>query len=173
MENKIVVRLVERASELIWHRLPDVTSFEHTCYINIGKELLRKEVTSVAAMANHYINRAAARHLKKSKYEPTKALSDLVIADEHEGTNSEYEVEDVLVDVEGDMINREHQKKVIDLLVQDDHLKRMILNAWTNGFTNASELSGILVDTFGEKSREGYRKSIQRFKNECLAGLPA
>lgn len=171
MENKIVVRLVEKASSKIWHRLPDVTSFEHTCYINIGKELLKKEVTSIGAMATYYIHRASARHLKKSKYEPPNLFSDLAVT--NEDGDSEYEAIDVLADVEGDFIFKENQKKVIDLLAQDDHLKRMILNAWKNGFTNASELSGILANTIGEKSREGYRKSIQRFKIDCLAELSA
>lgn len=167
MEHAVVIKMVERKSRLIWHRLPDVTSFEHTCYINIGKEMLKKEVTSIGAMANHYINRAAARHLKRSKYESPKTFSDLAIT--NDDGDLEYEPIDDLANIEEDMLYEENQKKVIDLLAQGDHLKRIILNAWKNGFTNTSELSGILADTFGEKSREGYRKSIQRFKTECLA----
>lgn len=167
MKNKVVVRLVERASETIWYRLPDVTSFEHTCYINIGKELMRKEVTSVAAMATHYINRAAARHLNRSKYEPPKSFGELEENNDRGEKDSMYEVEDVLVNVEEDFVYSEHKKKVTDLLVQDDYLKRLILNAWQNGFTNTSELSSILVDTYGEKSFAAYRKCIQRFKIEC------
>lgn len=173
MENKVVVSLVERASDSIWHRLPDVTSFEHTCYVNIGKELLRKEVTSVAAMATHYIKRATARHLKRSKYDPPRFFSDLAIAKGQDEEDAEYEVEDALASVEEGFILAETQEKVINLLAQDDYLNRVILNAWASGYTNATELSGILADTIGGKTPGAFRKSIQRFRKECCAVRPA
>ncbi|MGN7387769.1 hypothetical protein [Sporosarcina sp. SAFN-015] len=172
MQNKTVVSLVEKASAEIWYKLPDATSFEHTCYVSIGKEIVEKEIKSVAAIARYCINRAAARHLKRSKYEAPTSFRDLAISKGNDEESAEYEAEDVLANVENALVMKETQKETISLLAQGDRRRNLVLNAWANGFTDSREISSILADTLGGKS-ESHRKFITRFKTECRAVLTA
>ena len=41
MAYREVIEEVQRVSDQIWHKVPDVTSFEHTAYVACGKELSR------------------------------------------------------------------------------------------------------------------------------------
>lgn len=170
MEHKKVVSLVEKASRRIECKLHDVTSFEYTCYTNIGDALLtQKEIRSVEALARHIINKAIARHLRKSKYKAPIYLESLSRSDE-DGNETHYEIVDVSADVEQDVIDRVLNTEKITLLAQGDMRNMTILNAWINGMTNDRELSFVLADEFGGKS-SGQRRYIQRFKNRCREQL--
>src|SRR5699024_2615715 len=163
MKHKEVVELVQEASDRIWHSLPDVTSFEHTCFTNIGRELLKGEVKSVRAMAIHYIRRAEARHLKITKYERPDFFSEVGTTGKEEGEEVlDFEHEDVLADVEKEVM----VKEMTALLAQDDHRKKMILGSWSDGNDNNSTISNLLAQTLGGKS-ESHRKYIQRFRKDC------
>lgn len=101
---------------------------------------------------------------KLYKREEVVYFSDMALDDE-EGNKEEFEPEDVLANIEGMLELEEKQKEMVTLLAQNDHRRKLILTAWTKGFTNNLELSGILADTLGGKS-ESHRKFIQRFENE-------
>ena len=165
MSHKEVVDLVQRASDKIWHSLPDVTSFEHTCYTNIGRELLKGEVKSLNSMAKYYISRAMARHLKRTKYVRPDTFSEIAneINDEEEMT---FEPTDVLANVEDEVLTKE----MTALLAQDDQRKLVILGSWTIGNDNNTEISRLLAQSVGGKI-ESHRKFIQRFRNECREKL--
>lgn len=160
MQHKSVVKLVEQTSNTIWQRLPDVTSFEHTCFVNIGKELAKGNVKSVTAMARMYINRAAARHLKRTKFERYRSVEEMTDDD----TAGNFEPTDVLANVESVL----EIKEAIALLAKGDRKRDLILTAWLNGSTNDSELSNTLASVFGGQARS-HRIFIQRFRIECQA----
>jgi hypothetical protein len=168
MKSKAVVELVESASRSIWHRIPDVTSFEHTCYVNIGKQLAKGDIKSVTAMARYYINRAVARHIKRSKFERFKSVEELSTKTDDEVDLKVFEPVDVLANVESVL----EIKETITLLAKGDRKREMILTAWSNGSTNDSELSDTLASVFGGQARS-HRIFIQRFRIECQANYYA
>lgn len=162
MEVDAIVSLVEQASHSIWHRIPDVTSFEHTCYVNIGKELAKGNVKTIEAMARYYISRAIARHIKKTRYVRLKSVEEIVSeTDRHEDAMG-FEPRDVLANVESGL----EIKEAITLLAKGDRKREMILTEWANGSTNDSELSDTLASVFGGQARS-HCKFIQRFRIEC------
>jgi len=162
MEVEAIVTLVEQASLSLWHRIPDVTSFEHTCYVNIGKELAKGNVKSIVAMSKYYISRAIARHIKRSKYERCKSVEELTSKTENHEEMNVFEPADVLANVESVV----ELKEAITLLAKGDRRRKMILNSWANGSTNDSELSDTLASVFGGQARS-HRIFIQRFRIEC------
>ena len=164
MKHSEVVKLVQQATERIWHSVPDVTSFEHTCYTNIGRELVKGETRSIKALSRYYIKRAEARHLKLTKYEKPTYFSELAdrINDDESIEKINYEPEDVLADVESEVI----AKEMTALLAQDDHRKKVILGNWINGNDNTSDIARLLAQTIGGNV-EAHRKYIRRFQLEC------
>lgn len=164
---KDVVQLVEQSSTRMAQKVKDVTSFEHTCYVNIGKEMARRKVVSVKAMSLHYIKRAEARHIKKGKHIPNSFMDDLKTRNK-EGQTVEYEPVDVLANVESAL----ETKETITLLAKDDRRRKMILTEWMYGNTDETNISRILADTLGGNARS-HCKFVQRFKIECRSALNA
>lgn len=164
-----VIKLVGRASERIWHKVNDVTSFEHSCYRDIGIAIASGDVKSIGGIATRIISRKEAWHVKHRGKEPDHSLESLARLDD-EGHVEPFEVKDVLADVERKVLREVIYKENVALLAKDDVRKRAILKAWTIGYLNASELSGVLANTFGGKA-ESHRKSIQRFEIECKKRL--
>lgn len=162
-----VIEAVEEVSSRIWYKIPNITSFEHTCYVNIGKEIDKGIVENVESLARYIIKRAAARHVNRSIYEAPKLFSELEIElkRSNEDSDVEFEPEDVLANVENQVL----QKEMIALLAQDDRSKK-VLEAWSKGNTNASEISRFLAETLGGKT-ETHRKFIQRFENKLRRDL--
>ena len=168
MKHKEVVKLVQQASERIWHSLPDVTSFEHTCYTNIGRELIKGEARSVEALARYYIKRAEARHLKLIKYEKPTYFSEIedVINSDDNIEEINYEPEDVLADVESEII----AKEMTALLAQDDQRNKLIVRSWLDGNTNTASISRLLAQSLGGNAKS-HRVYIHRFKQSCQEEL--
>lgn len=160
-----VVKLVTRASERIWYKLNDVTSFEHTCYRNIGKALAEEEIKSVGGIAARIVARAEAWHTKNRSIEEIKSIESLAGLDD-EGVEEPFEARDVLVDVERKVIGDSRHKEIVALLAKDDDRRKSILKAWSIGYNNESELSHVLADIFGGKAST-HRIYIQRFQTEC------
>src|SRR5699024_4869903 len=157
-----VVEVVESVGESIWHKVPDVTSFEHTCYVTIGKELTERVVESVEGLASHVANRAAARHVNRSRYEQPSLFSELESEVREESEEMVFEPEDVLADVESEVI----QKEMTALMAQGDQRKMMILDYWTIGNRNNAHISRSLARTIGGNA-EAHRKAIDRFRKDC------
>lgn len=168
MRHTEVIEVVERAASQIWHKVPDVTSFEHTCYVEIGKGILRNEVKSIEGLANYITNRSAARHVNKTKYEPPITFSEMESEDREDVEEIEFEPEDVLANVEGEVIKRE----TADLLAQGDCRKEKIIEFWAIGNTNSAHISRTLARSFGG-NEETHRKYIQRFRRSCREQLSA
>ena len=168
VEIREVVRLVESASSAIAHKVKDVTSFEHTCYVSIGKEMARRKVTSIKAMAIHYIKRAEARHVKRSMFRHGDYLEDLGMTDS-DGQLIMYEPRDDLAIVDTATLEI---KETINLLAKADRRKQVILSEWANGNTNDSDISNTLARILGGQARSHCRY-IQRFRIECRAALSA
>lgn len=168
IENREVVRLVESASAIMARKVKDATSFEHTCYVSIGKEMARRKVTSVKAMAIHYIKRAEARHVKRSLFRPGEYIEDLGMTDGN-GQLIMYEPRDDLAIVDTAALEI---KETINLLAKADRRKQVILSEWTNGNTNDSNISNTLARILGGQARSHCRY-IQRFRIECQTALAA
>ena len=166
-----VIKLVNEASERIWHKVSDVTSFEHTCYRNIGIALVKEKVKSVGGIATRIITRAEAWHVKNRGCEQIQSLESLAGLDD-EGKDKPFEIIDVLADVERYVIGDIRHKEIASFLAEGDDLKAEILNAWTDGYTNDTELSRVLANSFDMKST-GIRREIQRFKTACKKRLLA
>lgn len=167
MKHKQIVGLVESASKSIGYKLRDATSFEHTCFVNIGKELLSgNEVKSITSLASYYINRAAARHVKKSNYQLPTFINDLNFEND-DGELKTFDLEDVNAVVEDNVLANASLQKTTALLAKDDRRKEFVLNAWLVGFTNDSELSFVLADEFKDVQASGHRSFIKRFRNDC------
>ena len=164
MKHQEVLDVVEMVAETIWHKIPDITSFEHTCYVNIGKEMAKKEVRSIRGLATHVANRSAAKHINATKYHTPTPFSDIEseINGEEDTDEMEFEPEDVLANVESDVI----AKEMTALLAQDDHRFKMILGYWVDGNTNNAYISRSLARTFGGNA-ESHRRSISRFRESC------
>lgn len=160
-----VIKLVTSASERIWYKVPDVTSFEMTCYRNIGKALMETEVKSIGGIATRIISRAIAWHIKHRGSEIIPSIESLAAVDD-EGSEGPYEIIDELAVVDREMLREETYNENVALLAKDDVRKKIVLKAWISGFNNATELSGVLANTFGGKA-ESHRKFIQRFQREC------
>jgi len=166
-----VVNLVNEASERVWHKVTDATSFEHTCYRNIGEAIRNNPVKSIGGLATYIIRRAEAWHVKHRGREPVESIESLAGLDD-DGNLLVYEIEDVLANVERRVIGSIRHKEIVTLLAEGDDLKGEILNAWTNGYTNDTELSRVLANSFGKNS-SGIRRDIQRFKKACKKRLSA
>jgi len=167
MKYREIVELVAKASERIWHKLPDVTSFEHTCYRNIGEELLKGGVKSVRKMAKYYIRRAEARHIKETQYQHHESLEALARYDDY--SNEGFEPVDVLADVEGEALANMSAKEKVTLLAQDDNRQKKILKAWLKGDSD-TEISRSLARSLGG-NESGHRSYIKRFKKTCQQRL--
>ena len=162
-----VVKVVEAIADQIWHKIPDVTSFEHTAYVSCGKELRKNGGSNPRRVAMHYANRAAKRHISKTKYSPPKTFADIGYEDD-DGNDVDFEPVDVLANVESEVIAR----KTTTLLAQGDRRKGLILSEWTNGNNADLDISYVLANVLGGNS-ESHRKYIQRFRISCQKALSA
>src|SRR5690606_9479296 len=114
-----VIKLVSRASERMWHKVKDVTSFEYTCYRNIGKALATQDVRSVGGIASRIIAREEAWHVKNRGYEQVYSIESLAGLDE-DGEDKPFEIEDVLADVESQVVGEIRQKEIATYLAEGD-----------------------------------------------------
>ncbi|MBS4195377.1 hypothetical protein [Lederbergia citri] len=166
-----VIRLVSEASDRLWFKVNDVTSFEHTCYRNIGLALVNEKVRSVAGIATRIISRAEAWHVKNRGKEAIMSLESLAGYDD-EGSLLVYEIVDAMANTERQVVSEIRQKEIATFLAEGDDFKVAILNAWADGYENESELSRVLANSFGGKSSY-IRRQIQRFRKECKKRLIA
>lgn len=170
MEYPEVVKLVSEASDRIWHKLNDVTSFEYTCYRNIGIALSKMKVKSVGGVASRVIARAEAWYMKYRKREEITSLEALAGLDE-EGNESPIDIVDVLADVENEVVDKDFINKKVALLAEDDSRRLAILKAWAYDEISDVKLAKVLAGTFTKTAETGHRRFIQRFRTECQRRL--
>src|SRR5690606_14867831 len=164
-----VLKLVQAASEKVWYKINDITSFEHTCYRNIGKALMTQKIKSVGGIANRIIEREIAWYAKNRGREIPNSIDSMARIDE-QGNEQELEIVDVFANVEKEVLGKIRHKEIVELLAKNDDRRRFVLGAWTNGYDDDVELSNVLADVFGGKST-GQRRFIQRFEKECKERL--
>ncbi|MEC2215087.1 hypothetical protein [Bacillus velezensis] len=162
--NSGAIPYVVREAEKLAHLIPDSTSFEQECYQAIGRALenLADNGREKKALIQRIIRETRHRFMKsrRSRNEVT------IEAINEEGTV--WEPEDTLASVEGEVLLKEK----VALLAQDDERKKLILDTWTRGCTNDTEISTLLAQRFGGNA-PSHRKFIQRFRSNCQRELTA
>ncbi len=157
-----VVGVVSRVADEIWYKVPNVTSFEHSCYVAIGKAIEKGSVESMEGLAVYIAKRTAGRHVNRTKYIAPESFSELESEVREDSEEMEFDMIDVLADVELEAILNE----TTDLLAQGDRLKEEIVGLWVLGNENDASISRSLARTFGGKA-ESHRKRITRFRQDC------
>lgn len=164
-EIKWLLDLIYWESDKLIGKITDTTRFEERCIRDLGNYLALDDNNK----NNH-------RHLKLLVYRKVREAEEVfkkensivmssMIEHDEEGKEKEFEPEDVLADVEGEVI----AKEMAVLLAQDDRRKK-IIEAWKVGNTNRSSISRTLARTLGGNV-ESHRKFIQRFEKECREKL--
>ncbi|MCR9040804.1 hypothetical protein QRX25_14925 [Bacillus sp. L381] len=155
---------VTKESERIAHLIPDFTAFEQECYQAIGRMLenLADNGREKKALIQRIIRETRHRFLKSRRSRDEVAIESF----NEEGTV--WEPTDTLASVEDAVLIKEK----VDLLAQDDPRKKLILDTWTRGCTNDTEVSTLLAQRFGGNARSHCR-FIQRFRTNCQRELTA
>ncbi len=156
---------VQRESQRIAHLVPDQTSFEQRCLNSIGYWLERYEGNgrSKKALIQRIIVRERNKYLKASRKEAALSIEGM-----RDDGNVSWEPHDSLATIDDGLMAKEK----IALLAQNDLRKKVILECWTDGFTNTTEISALLAQRFGGNS-ETHRKFIRRFQLHCQRELTA
>ena len=171
MEYPEVVKLVSEASDRVWHKLNDVTSFEYTCYRNIGIALIKmRDIKSVGGIATRIVDRAEAWYMKHRKRDEITSIEALAGVDE-EGNEAPIDIVDVLADVENEVVDKDFINKKVALLAEDDSRRLAILKAWAYDEISDVKLAKVLAGTFTKTAETGHRRFIQRFRTECQKRL--
>ncbi|AZV88340.1 hypothetical protein BUN12_0076 [Bacillus amyloliquefaciens] len=155
---------VTKEAERIAHLIPDFTSFEQECYQAIGRTLenLAENGREKKALIQRIIRETRHRFVKNRRSRDEIAIEAI----NEEGTV--WEPEDTLASVEDAVLLKEK----VALLAQDDERKKLILDTWTRGCTNDTEVSTLLAQRFGGNA-PSHRKFIQRFRSNCQRELTA
>lgn len=171
MKHPRIVSMVERKSAELVNQMLDVTCFEYECYVDIGRNLLAKdEHKSVENLAIYHIRRKAAKYLRRSNYKNPDSFEELAFQND-EGSEVDFEIEDILANVERLLEEREEEKEMTALLAKGDRRKKLVITAWMNGQTNDLELSDTLASVLGGQA-ESHRKFIQRYRNGIKKTMP-
>lgn len=176
MERQVVVYEIPWIIEMIHRKVSEVShliirtdKLEQQIVKKVGGYLLSQKGSS---SHRKYIMKLIMREisLAKERYaiQHSDFFSDVSYTDE-EGQSLDFEPEDVLANVE---VTRLVTEETITLLAQGDRRDHFILNAWTQGYFDDTELSRILADVFPGRAT-GHRSRIKRFRNECRAKLTA
>lgn len=164
-ESSWVIDRIYEVSDSIRERLTDQTLFEERCITRVGS-YLKGDPTRI----NHkrYIERligeVASSVMERNRNEHAELFSTLTAeqGDQEDGDEIEFEPEDVLANVESEVI----QKETIELLAENDRRKKKILESWSLGNANGSQISRSLARSLGG-DETAHRRYIQRFRNAC------
>lgn len=161
--------LLTSMSERVWFKVKNNAHLECRCLLKLKRALHNFDPDKGEArslITNVIVNeRSEYVKGKRGKHRETYSFEELSKTDD-KGNKTEFDVKDVLANVEDDVIETISADEKTALLAKGDQKKLAVLNAWKQGFYNDSELSGMLAHSFGGK-KESYRKFIQRFRVEC------
>ncbi len=161
-----VIRRIYEVSDRLRTSLVDQTLFEERCIDRVGEYLNKdKDNKHHRRYIERMIKEVASSVSTRNRNEYAELFISLSIGNEEEDEEIEFEPEDVLTDVESEIMKQE----TIALLTQDDRSKK-VLEAWSIGNTNNTEISRMLTHTLGGKT-ESHRKFIQRFEKDCREKL--
>ena len=162
-----LIQRVYRESDKLLTKISDTARFEERCIEALGDYLsLKKENRKHKKHLLVIISRKVGEALNSFRKEESVTFSDVSPEPDEDGDEMEFEPEDVLANVEGEVVTKE----MTALLAQDDHRKKVILGNWVEGNTNYADISRSLARSFGG-NRESHRKYIQRFRKECHEAL--
>lgn len=163
-----IIQELQRAVDKVSHRVTNTERIERRALTRIGSYLLTGEDTHLNRKhITRLIYQETASALKYSRKEQTVHFADISYEDDY-GEIIEFDPVDVLANVESEFFTKE----TVALLAKNDGRRKMILNAWANGFTNDRALSETLAGFFGGQAR-GHCSYIQRFRIECRGVLSA
>jgi hypothetical protein len=161
--------LLTSISEKVWYKIKNNADFECRCLIKLKRALLNFDpikgrarsliINVITKERSEYINGRRGRYVETYNFDLLGKVDD-------EGKVTEFDVVDVLANIEDDVVDNLCISEKIALLAQGDPVKLAILNAWKDGIDNDLELSRMLAHSF-KGNQESYRKTIQRFRNKC------
>src|SRR5690554_3047613 len=165
-KNEWILNAVYETSDRIRGKVTDQTLFEERAIKRVGEYLLQnKENRRNKRYIIRIINEVAKSVVERNKNEQSTLLTELIYTNE-DGEEVEFEPVDVLADVESEVL----KKETIDLLAKGDRRKKLIVECWSNGNDNASQISRVLAHSFGGNT-ESHRKFVQRFQKLCREEL--
>ena len=161
-ENDWIIRRIYEVADGLRTVIVDQTKFEERCINRVARYLNGDESrTSHRNYIERLIQQEATDYRRRGKKEDAELFTTLATSGD-DGELIEYEPEDVLADVEGEVISKE----MAALLAQGDRRKELIVGSWTIGNDNNSEISRLLAQSIGGNP-ESHRKFIQRFRADC------
>lgn len=158
---KWILEVVEEAVGQAAYNVLNTDSLENAIYGRITR-YVKEDVSKL----NHrgtiirFIFETASDYKKRYKVEQSIVFSALAIKGENEEL-IEFEPVDETANSIEDLIVKE-----ITSILPIDPKRTHIINAWTEGETNNTNIARELVDTFGGNV-EAHRKFIARFRDEC------
>jgi len=164
--------IIEKHSEQIWYKIDNQAEFECRCIRQIEKALHNFDTKrgKLKTLIVGVILKEKADYLARRTRKLVPITLDKPIYIDKDGDEVEFEVEDVLANVEDGIIERESVNEKVALLAKGDSRRMAILNAWADGEFNDLELSRVLAHSFGGQENT-HRKFIQRFRIECQERL--
>lgn len=164
--------VIEKHSEQIWHKVESQTEFECRCLRQIEKALANFDTKrgKLRTLIVGVILKEKADFLSRRKRKLDIETLDKPLYIDKDGSEVEFEVEDVLANVEAEVIERETVNEKAALLAKGDSRRLAILTAWSNGEFNDLELARALACSFGGKI-DTHRTFIKRFRIECQERL--
>ena len=161
-ENDWIIRKVYEVSDGLRSLVADQTKFEERCINKVAEYLSGdKERINHRRYIERLIYREASSYKDRGKKEDAELFTTLATFGD-DGELIEFDPEDVLADVEGEVLTKE----TVALLAQDDRRKELIVGSWKLGIDNNSEISRLLAQSIGGNP-ESHRKFIQRFRADC------
>ena len=161
-ESNWILEMIYKESDRLRNKITDTTIFEDRVVKDVGQYLLKdKEHIKNKRHIVHLIKRKVWEAENKFKKEHYTVFTSLENEHDEDGM-IEYDPEDVLADIESTVI----KKETIELLAENDRRKKKVLESWSLGNTNVSQISRSLARSLGGNEAAHY-KFIQRFQSTC------
>src|SRR5690625_3213559 len=128
-ENDWIIQRSYEVADGLTTVIVDPTKSEERCINRIARYLNgAKNRTNHRNYIERIIKQAASDYRRRGKKEDAELFTTLATLGD-DGEDMEFEPEDVLADVEGEVISKE----TAALLAQDDRRKELIAGSWTRG----------------------------------------
>ena len=170
---KLFLPIIQKHSEEIWYNIENQAEFECRCLLKVQNAIKKFDRTRGRLFSR------VVHVIKKEKYDflarRKRKITDIVSIDkpqyiDEDGNEVNFEVQDVLADVENGLFEKEFVNEKAALLAKGDSRKLAILKGWLDGEFNDLEHARVLAHSLGTNV-ETQRKAIQRFRNECKKRL--
>lgn len=168
-KTKWIIERIYYESDRLLNKITDTTIFEDRVIKDVGQYLLRNiDNKNNRRHIEYLIKRKVWEAENSYKKEGYINFSNLNYDDSEDDDEVEFEPTDVLADVESEVI----KKETIELLAENDRRRKEILESWSLGNTNDSQVSRSLARSLGGNEKV-HRIFIQRFRKACREQLLA